>query len=80
MEGSGHATQVPGRVPCPRCCLGAVRSDGHEDSRGSGVTNSCLYGWAKQDRIDRDEIEGVFRAESRELRKAKRRLRELEDC
>lgn len=33
----------------------------------------------KQDRIDRGEIEGVTQAESRELRKAKRRIRELED-
>ena len=33
----------------------------------------------KQDRIDRGEIEVVSRAESRELRKAKRRIRELED-
>ena len=44
-----------------------------------GITDSCLYGWIKQDRIDRGEIEGVSRAESRELRKAKRRIRELED-
>jgi len=44
-----------------------------------GITDSCLYGWVKQDRIDRGEIEGVSRAESRELRKTKRRIRELED-
>jgi len=24
-----------------------------------GITDSCLYGWVKQDRIDRGEIEGV---------------------
>ena len=33
----------------------------------------------KQDRIDRGEIPGVPTAESNELRKAKRRIRELED-
>ena len=44
-----------------------------------GITDSCLYGWVKQDRIDRGEIEGVTRAESRGLRKAKRRIRELEN-
>ena len=44
-----------------------------------GITDSCLYGWVKQDQIDRGEIEGVSRAESRELRKAKRRVRELEN-
>ena len=43
-----------------------------------GITDSCLYGWVKQDRIDRGEIEGVSRAESRELRKAKCRVREIE--
>ena len=43
-----------------------------------GTTDPCLYGWVKQDRIDRGEVEGVPRAESRELRKAKRRIRELE--
>jgi len=43
------------------------------------ITDSCLYGWVKQDRTNRGEIEGVSRAESRELRKAKRRIRELED-
>lgn len=44
-----------------------------------GITGSCLYGWVKQDRIDRGEIAGVSREESRELRKAKRRIRELEE-
>ena len=44
-----------------------------------GITNACLHGWVRQDRIDRGEIPGVSTAESRELRKAKRRIRELED-
>ena len=44
-----------------------------------GITPACLHGWVKQDRIDRGEIPGVSTAESRELRKAKRRIRELED-
>lgn len=44
-----------------------------------GITAACLYGWVKQDRIDRGEIPGVSTTESRELRKAKRRIRELED-
>ena len=44
-----------------------------------GITDSCLYGWVKQDRIDRGEIKGLSRAEARELRKAKRRIRELEN-
>lgn len=44
-----------------------------------GITDSCLYGWVKQDRIDRGEIPGTSTVESRELRKARRRIRELED-
>jgi len=44
-----------------------------------GITDSCLYAWVKQDRIDRGEIKGLSRAEARELRKARRRIRELEN-
>jgi transposase len=44
-----------------------------------GITSTCLYNWLKQDRIDRGEIPGITTAESRELRKARRRIRELED-
>lgn len=43
-----------------------------------GITDTCLYNWVKQDRIDRGEIPGVTTGESRELRKARRRIRELE--
>jgi transposase len=43
-----------------------------------GITDTCLYNWVRQDRIDRGEIPGVSTAESRELRKARRRIRELE--
>ena len=43
-----------------------------------GITDTCLYSWVRQDRIDRGEISGVTTAESRELRKARRRIRELE--
>jgi transposase-like protein len=45
---------------------------------GLGITDTCLYNWVKQDRIDRGEIRGVTTSESRELRKARRRIRELE--
>jgi len=43
-----------------------------------GITDTCLYNWVKQDRIDRGELAGVTTSESRELRKARRRIRELE--
>lgn len=44
-----------------------------------GITDACLYHWVKQDKIDRCEIPGRTTVESRELRKARRRIRELED-
>lgn len=43
-----------------------------------GITDTCLYNWFRQDRIDRGEIAGTTSIESRELRKARRRIRELE--
>jgi transposase-like protein len=43
-----------------------------------GITETCLYNWVRQDRIDRGEILGTTTAESRELRKVRRRIRELE--
>lgn len=43
------------------------------------VTQATIYSWIKQDRIDRGEIPGQTSEESRELRKARRRIRELED-
>jgi transposase-like protein len=42
------------------------------------ITDTCLYNWVRQDRIDRGEIAGTTTVESRELRKARRRIRELE--
>ena len=42
------------------------------------ITSACLHGSVQQDRIDRGEIDGASSAESRKLRKAKRRIRELE--
>ena len=42
------------------------------------VTSTSIYNWIKQDRIDRGEIPGVTTQESKELVKARRRIRELE--
>ena len=44
-----------------------------------GVSCAILHRWVKQDKIDRGEIPGVPLAESRELRKARKRIRELEN-
>jgi len=43
------------------------------------VSCAILHRWAKQDKIDRGEIPVVPIAESRELRKARKRIRELEN-
>lgn len=43
-----------------------------------GITDTCLYNWVRQDKIDRGEIPGVTSTEARELRQARRRIRELE--
>jgi transposase-like protein len=42
------------------------------------VTQTTIYNWIKQDRIDRGEIPGVSTQESKELSRARRRIRELE--
>ena len=41
-----------------------------------GVSCAILHRWVKQDKIDRGEIPGVPLAESREMRKARKRIRE----
>ena len=43
-----------------------------------GITDTCLYNWVRQDRIDQGEIPGATTVESRELCKARPRIRELE--
>jgi len=43
------------------------------------VSCAILHRWVKQEKIDRGEIPGVRIAESRELRKARKRIRELEN-
>ena len=43
-----------------------------------GVSEQALYGWRRQDRIDRGEASGVSRVELAELVTARRRIRELE--
>ena len=43
-----------------------------------GISDSALYHWIKQDKIDRGVIPGRTTTESKELRRARRRIRELE--
>ena len=43
-----------------------------------GVSQAALHNWVRQDKIDRGELPGVSTKESAELKKAKRRIRELE--
>ncbi len=43
-----------------------------------GISAGCLHQWLKQDLIDRGEPPGRSRAESADLRAARKRIRELE--
>jgi len=43
-----------------------------------GVSDQTIYNWRNQDRIDRGVWPGVTTAESVELARARRRIRELE--
>ena len=43
-----------------------------------GVSQAALHNWVRQDKIDRGELPGVSTKESAEMKKAKRRIRELE--
>lgn len=45
---------------------------------GFGVTESCLRRWLGQDDVEAGAKPGVTSAESEELKKARRRVRELE--
>ena len=42
------------------------------------VTTTTIYNWVKQDRIDRGEIPGVSTKQSKDLVRARRRIRKLE--
>jgi transposase-like protein len=43
-----------------------------------GISAAALHKWVQQDRVDRGEIPGTTTKESPELKRAKRRIRELE--
>lgn len=43
-----------------------------------GVSEAGLHKWVKQDRVDRGEVSGTPTSESASLRKANKRIRELE--
>ena len=43
-----------------------------------GVTQTTLYNWVKQDKVDRGLVPGRTTTESRDLRRARKRIRELE--
>ena len=43
-----------------------------------GVTETAIYNWIKQDKIDAGVLPGLKTGEARELVRARRRIRELE--
>jgi transposase-like protein len=47
-------------------------------ARDLGVSEQAIYGWRRQERIDRGLEPGLSSAEKAELAAAKRRIRELE--
>ena len=63
-----------------RRAIALVRSGGSvtKTAHDLDVTSTTIYNWIKQDSIDRGEIPGVTTKESKELVKARRRIRELE--
>jgi transposase-like protein len=73
----------------PRACpdefrvraVSLIRAGQTVKKTASDLDVSCtiLHRWVKQDKIDRGEIPGVPLAESRKLRKARKRIRELEN-
>ena len=43
-----------------------------------GISQSCLHNWVRQDQVNRGELPGVTTFESAELRRARKRIRQLE--
>jgi transposase-like protein len=43
-----------------------------------GISQSCLHNWIRQDLVNRGELPGVTTSESVELRRARKRIRQLE--
>jgi transposase-like protein len=68
--------------PCPpvfrQRALDLVAS-GRPVPRSPGCSESCLYRWKKQDRVDRGLEPGTSRAESAELVAARQKIRDLEE-
>ena len=49
-----------------------------ETAADLGITDSALYHWIKRDKIDRGLMPGRTTVESKELRRSRKRIRELE--
>jgi transposase-like protein len=47
-------------------------------ARDLGISEQAIYGWRRQERVDRGLEPGLSTAEKAELAAAKRRIRELE--
>jgi transposase-like protein len=47
-------------------------------ARDLGISDQTIYGWRRQDLIDRGVVPGLSSAEREELAAAKRKIRELE--
>jgi transposase len=43
-----------------------------------GISQSCMHNWIRQDQVNWGELPGVATSESVELRRARKRIRQLE--
>lgn len=66
-----HAKTISCRVPGAGKLISRAAAE-------LGITQSCLHNWVRQDLIDRGELVGESTRESVELRRTRRRIRQLE--
>jgi transposase len=76
-----HAKIFSCRVSCARCrAVALVRAGKPVTTTAAelGISQSCLHNWIRQDQVNRGELRGVTTSESAELRRARKRIRQLE--
>lgn len=73
-----HAETVSRRVSCPRVALVRAGKPVTTTAAELGISQSCLHNWICQDQVNRGEPPGVTTSESVELRRARKRIRQLE--
>ena len=72
------ASQVPVGDPCQVVELARSGTRVAQLSATFGMTETTIYNWIKQDRIDNGELDGLSTDQALELAAAKKRIRQLE--